>query len=59
MLSPIRRVIITKYVYLKKYGKGGTAFSLTKRIAKKLGYTLDKNNSNSFIMRVIREYEQS
>ena len=51
-ISPSRRTIIRSYLRLREIAHE----NIVREIAQELGYTLDKNNSNEFVRRVIREF---
>lgn len=53
-VRPSKRAIITKYIYLRESGRESTA----RVIAVKLGYTLDQNNCNSYVLKVLRDYQR-
>lgn len=54
--SPAKKRIAIAYEYIRfQVNSGGD--TITRRVAKELGYTLDENKSSSYIRRVIREYQ--
>lgn len=52
-MTPQRKQIVYAYERLRFRPGGGT---LVRRISQELRYTLDKNRSNSFVAKVVREY---
>ncbi len=54
-MSVIRNVIMREYEYLKLNGEQGSNARMAKRIAERLGYTVDQNGCNSFVLKVLRE----
>lgn len=52
-LSLSRRVIIHEYTVLKQKDRRSD-FHLVKQIVDKLGYTVDQNGSNSYVMSVVK-----
>jgi hypothetical protein len=53
-MSYSRKAIINTYVLFR--AEPNHDDSLIRRIAKLLGYTIDKNGSNDYVRRVIRKY---
>lgn len=54
-LSPSRLSIVRAFVALRADPQR-VAHSIVFTIARDLGYTIDRNNSNDFVRRVIRDY---
>lgn len=54
-LSPIRRVIINRYIEIKKNDRRSKVH-LARRIANELGYKIDRNGTNTYVMRVLGEF---
>ena len=55
-----RQAIITTYHEFVVKNPQGKKYTFIKQIAYKLGYSLDKKNgSNSYVMRIIREWEEA
>jgi hypothetical protein len=52
-----RRIIIERYSALKKKDHRST-YHIIKVLAPDLGYSLDVNGSNSYLMKVIRDYTE-
>jgi hypothetical protein len=57
-LTYTQRTIIRLYTELLASGVS-ERLNLGRTIAVKMGYTLDKNNSNSYVLSVLREYESN
>jgi hypothetical protein len=53
-MRPSRRMIVIEYFRLRSSRQYQS--SIPKRIAENLGYNLDVNGSNSFVLRVLRDY---
>lgn len=48
-------MITEQYRFLKEKGEQGSVTLFARKIAERLGYSLDKNNCNSFVLSVLRE----
>jgi len=51
-IRPSKRSIIKEYIFLREAGLESSA----RTIAVKLGYTLDQNRCNSYVLMVLRDY---
>ncbi len=54
-LRPIRQMIVTRYLEIKTTDRR-TDFQVIKVLANSLGYKLDRNGTNNFLVRVIEEF---
>ena len=54
-LSPSRRTIVKLYKELRESDRRSRYYIVTK-ICNELGYVVDSNGSNSFVLKVLREY---
>ncbi len=54
-----RRRIVSAYYELKIHKPQGKKHALIREVSEKLGYSVDQNKSNSYVMKVIRQYENA
>ncbi len=55
-LNRKRRKIIMEFHTMKAQNPQAKRFSLIREVARKLEYVIDDNSSNSYVMKVIREW---
>ncbi len=58
-LNRKRKKIIFAYYELRTHKPKSKKFVLVREVAEKLEYVVDRNKSNSYVMKVIRDWEKS
>ena len=54
-MKPSKRMIMTEYFLIKEY-PGSENYNIVRTITQRLNYTLDRNRSNAFVRKVIRDF---